>query len=255
MKKVCLYFIIMITSAAFPLTDESPPQQNQTPSITELMQACYNLDCLWHALYGAHNPLKPYIHTFQKAIGTLAQEKQKMKRLHRERNIIEDTVQEGINALAEKLSTLHEQVTTLINNYQLQPTSPLPESASPLALTPPSNYTATPLPTSTPAATDIAMQQIFQSLNQLQQSQLSPQHGPEPSSLKEQLILFSFGILFLTCATYALKKHLTPNIQNLKNHLKPLNNACAPTHKKGDVGMIGVLDCTKNKLDGMSTAS
>jgi len=216
---------------------------NEELSGGNLMYTCYQLDCLWHALYGPGNPLKPYIQTYQNAITTLAQKQRKYRG-----SSLTDMAQLTIAALQEQLEAVQAHATTLLNQFQLTTSAPTPELNNTLLLPPPNTYTAAPLPGITPAATDTALQQVFSALQQLQQHQTFSQNAAESSSFKEHLIFFGIGVLFLASATLAIKYKITGNMRRLQQTLNPLNqaymNPCTDKNRKEKrCGMLATLGC------------
>jgi len=241
---------IFITSLFFftascALTDLEAASATPAPpapcSITEHLQTCYVLHCLWTALYGPENPLGALVHTYEQAVTVLAHT-QKAAATKRSRSL--PTI---IFNIQEQLAQIHAQATELINQYNL--TTPLPPvDLATLTPPPPPSYTATPLPSTTPTSSDTATQQLLALLQQLPQQPYMHSQSPG-TAIKEQLLLFGIGILVLAGITYGIQRTINKNTQLLKKQLKTINEACVKEHGNGkSSGMIGQLECQLKQL-------
>jgi|GEM_PF-5405632 len=220
----------------------APTHQTPTPcSITEHLQTCYALRCLWTALYGPENPLGSLVHTYEQAVTVLAHT-QKVAATKRSRSL-----PAIIFTIQEQLSQIHAQATELINQYTL--TTPFPPlDTATLTPPPPTSYTATPLPSTTPTSSDSTTQKLLALLQELPQQPYMQSQSPK-TALKEQLLLFGIGAMVLAGVTYGIQRTLNKKTRCLKKQLKTINEACVKEHGNGkSSGMIGQLECQLQQL-------
>jgi len=220
--------------------------QHELEEINTLSYNCYQLECLWHALYGATNPLLSYIETYKTAI------KEYTARCNRTcyRNTTQDYAAELVTVqLQDQLKQVKERAQELLDQYELTPLKGSQE-LSPLTVVPPSAYAAVPLRNFPPTTQDTTLQQVLTALQNLQAQQQSTHTQEHPGTLKEQLILFGLGILFLGAATYFIKTRLSKNIVILKAETHSmLAEIEAPHSQNAPCGMRAQLDCAINQFN------
>ena len=219
--------------------------EHELEEINTFSYTCYQLECLWHALYGDTNPLLPYIETYKTAIKEYA-----ARRSIVTPRAVHDSATELVTAqLQDHLKQVQQHAKELLDQYELIPLKGSHDE-SVLTLATPSAYAATPLREQPPATQDGALQQVLSALQQLQTQQQSTQTESHPGTLKEQLILFTIGILFLGTATYLIKKRISKNITALKAETNAmLVEIEAPHAQAAPCGMRAQLECAINQFN------
>ncbi len=240
--RIYLFFVINIAFAISSTAPAALTTPANSSDIGSLLYNCYQLECLWTALFGPNNPLKTQVQQYRCAIFSLAK-----RCFPQSRTILQDeSTANAIAQLQTQLNIIQAQASELLAHYQLiSNTNPSAQNAytSPL----PQTYTATPLTNQTNS--DQTMQQLFAAIQGLQSQQLICADTYQLPSLKEQLALFGIGTIVLAAATFFIRHHITGNMRKLKQTLALLNQACEKPHStKESCGMIAHLDCTLNRL-------
>ncbi|MDQ5941107.1 MAG: hypothetical protein QG632_833, partial [Candidatus Dependentiae bacterium] len=198
-------FLAALTSQNAALPEQLPDE------INDLSYNCYQLECLWYALYGAGNPLLSYVETYKTAI------KEYSKRCCTipQRATLDAATELVTAQLQDQFKQVRARAQELLDQYELIPLE-TKEQSSPLTITPPSAYSAVPLRNLPTATQDATLKQVLTALQQLQTHQQVTQGEPHPGTLKEQLALFAIGIAFLGTITYFVKKRLSKNSLELR---------------------------------------
>ncbi len=213
--------------------------------INDLSYNCYQLECLWYALYGAGNPLLSYVEIYKTAI--------KEYSIHcatiPHRTTLDAATELVTAQLQDQLKQVKERAQELLNQYELIPLE-TKEQSSPLTITPPSAYHAVPLRNLPTATQDVTLQQVLTALQQLQTQQQAAHEESHPGTLKEQLALFFIGIAFLGTITYFVKKRLSKNSLALKAKTGTmLTEIEAPHAQSAPCGMQAQLECAIDQFN------
>ncbi|MDQ5890996.1 MAG: hypothetical protein QG604_870 [Candidatus Dependentiae bacterium] len=234
--------VVSIFSLIITTTIASTPQVAPA-DVHELFYNCYRLECLWHALYGPNHPLANYLRTYKSGINTYALQRQASP--HR---TIDEASQLMTAQLESQLIAVKEQAARLLDQYELTSTATLTEN-SPLVIPAPSSYTAAPLPATTPATQEAALQQILLGLQDLHAQQSAMPPAPHGSTLKEQMTLFVIGVAFLAVITGLIHHRITGNIRVLHAKTEEIHQQLTAPHSDTEpCGILAQLECAQTHL-------
>jgi len=175
--------------------------------MVELVENCAQLEAAWHDLYGPDSALDDYIASYRQGIALHAHYSQKSTR-----SSSDDAALLATNQLEANLCDIKNQVDAFLAAYGQQPAAanadvPLqPQGAAPSAAP---TLQAIDQNAMLPAAKapDASLQQLFLAIQELQQQSAFAKVNNEDSLLKQQLTLFTIGLVFLSIVTgYAVYK-------------------------------------------------
>lgn len=191
---------------------------------TTLLENCAQLQCLWEAQYGVNSPLNAYIAAYRSSIHMYAKRLTETAIARHKRMPNEQLATAQLEA---NLADVKEHVAALIAQYT-NTTQPLSADAS----------------SATIQSQDATLQQVLLALQNLQEQQSILQVNGEESLVKQQLLLFGIGILFLGVATYFISRNKFPNRRTLQSNTRQwIKEIRMPHNKKNQAGLSERLGC------------